>query len=177
MPAAGDTFEIAYPAFAGLCRSRGWAVCRSPGSARPLAPACSARMPSSGHAASGLPLLKDSQQVAFAVLEPGPAVLADLGDACRLVEAGEVILLELHATLLEIADLSVGVGDDETHLGVRARCGAAAGEQQEPGTVASRVQSTGRLLLGGCEPELVRVERLGPVQVAARKRGLIPGIR
>lgn len=58
--------------------------------------------------------MKDSQQVAFAVFEPGPAVLADLGDACRLVGAGKVILFELHATLLEIAHLSVGVGVGET---------------------------------------------------------------
>jgi hypothetical protein len=34
-------------------------------------------------------VLKDSQQVAFAVFEPGPAILADLGDARRLVEAGK----------------------------------------------------------------------------------------
>ena len=101
--------------------------------------------------------MKDSQQIAFAVFEPGPAVLADLGDACRLVEAGKVILFELRATLLEIVHLSVGVGDDETYLGCasRMRCRTVhrnthwqlahigrSGRRSAVGQVRSRAQFT-----------------------------------
>ena len=77
--------------------------------------------------------LDNDQQVAFAVFEPGRAVVVGLGDAGRFVEAGEVILLKLHATLLEVAHLGADVGDAEAHLGGRAGCLAAAGEEYELG--------------------------------------------
>ena len=73
----------------------------------------------------------------------------DPGDAGRLVEAGEFVLLELHAPLLQLAYFPVDVSDAEAQLIVRADRHALAVEEQEPGAAAALVEEAARMLVGG----------------------------
>src|ERR1700733_1910775 len=92
--------------------------------------------------------LDDREQVALAVLEPGRAVVNDPGDTGRLVEAREFVLLELHASLLQLAYFSMDVSDAEAHLIVGADRHALAVEEQEPRAAAALVEEAARVLRG-----------------------------
>jgi len=95
--------------------------------------------------------LNDCQQVAFAVLEPGRAAIGHSGGTRRLVEAGEVILFEPHAPLLQIAHLSLDVSDAEAQLIVGAGRRAATGEEQELTVREPRARDPRRpVRLAGC---------------------------
>lgn len=115
--------------------------------------------------------LRETQGVAFAVLEPGRLLLSHRGDSVLGLEAGNVVVLEHDALAAEFGHLRIEVARLPAHLGVPGGAGVICLVQQKRRS-RRPVEEVPGALAGRLEPESVAVEVACPAQVLRGQNGV-----